>query len=186
MKIQYSIARIALPWMAAASALLACQSCWSGDDPAKGSRNELHPVKEAAKAEVIEIPGRQGKIGLRAMVMNGKLEGLSEQWWDDGTPMSRGYFRQGVMVDSAYSWDMEGRIHGISVYEDGNPISTEIWYPQGGKKYWSVRVKDSTYHTMRWNEAGEKIKDTLETHPKVRWIKDAPAKDRRQVEKGYE
>jgi len=186
MKIQYSIARTARQWMTTAFALLACQSCWSGDDPPKGNTKGSDIVEAVPKTEVIEIPGREGKIGIRATVMNGKLEGLSEQWWDDGTRMSREHFRQGVMVDSAYSWDMEGRIHGISVYEDGNPISSEIWNSKGVKKFRSVKIKDSTYHIMRWNDAGEKTKDTLETRPKVRWTKDVPSMDRKKAEKGYE
>lgn len=177
MKLFNSIARNALPVLTAAFAQLACLGCWAGDETPGGKKNETPTIEQAPKVEVIEIPGREGKLSYRASVIDGKLDGLSEQWWDDGTRMSRRNFRQGVMVDSSYSWDMEGRIHEISVFEDGNPISTESWNSEGVKTFKSVRVKDSTYHIMRWNDAGEKTKDTLVTRPKVRWIKDPPSKD---------
>lgn len=131
-------------------------------------------VRAKPKTGMVETHWRNGRISSRYHLVEGELEGVYEQWWEDGIRMKKQKFKRGVLVDTAAFWNMDGHLSEISVFEDGNPISTRNWNNDGSKRFERIRIKDSTYRTIRWDSTGQVKADSLEIHPRVRWKFKAP------------
>jgi hypothetical protein len=134
------------------------------------SRNmaETGGVEPMPQDGAIEEYWRSGGIFYRGFVEDGELEGVFKKWYEDGTPMSVAKFRRGIYVDTMIVWHSNGQQYEMSIFKEGNPILTRNWNVQGLLRFQATNVTDSTCRTMRWNEAGYLVKDTLEICSQVR------------------
>jgi hypothetical protein len=132
-------------------------------------QDSLGSIIEDPKDGKLERRYSNGRLSIRSFVKDGKLEGLTEQWLEDGTLITRQKFHQGVLVDTMTSWDLNGRLSEITVFEDGNPIWTENFRGDGSRYFLSYRLRDTTYKTIRWNGKGEVTEEKLETQPVLRF-----------------
>lgn len=146
------------------ASLLGASSCTSE----KAKKAVSNPVHELPEGKLVEKFWKNGRLLERGHVVNGKYEGVVEQWWEDGTLISRKKFRHSVLVDTMLFWHGNGKLNEMIILEEGNPVWTQTWRSDGMLSYQSIRAKDSTYHISRWDEEGRLTEDRMQIYPKAK------------------
>lgn len=80
-----------------------------------------------------------GKVKSEYSVIDGKYDGLSKVYYEDGSLMMVINYRKGVPVDTSKFY-FDGCLHDVIVYKDGVFVKREIYNKDGSVAYRTIIV----------------------------------------------
>jgi antitoxin component YwqK of YwqJK toxin-antitoxin module len=90
-------------------------------------------AKKAAANRVIEHRWGNGKISTHYQIVNGKIEGKMEEFFQDGKPSFSTMYVHGKKNGDEKEYFEGGQLKRVTSYKDDTPVS-EVTYFQNGKK----------------------------------------------------
>jgi antitoxin component YwqK of YwqJK toxin-antitoxin module len=81
--------------------------------------------------EVVETD-HAGNVTSLATYVNGREDGLSQEWYADGTLHHRGTVKRGIAVGTQSEWHPNGQLAKQLEFDDhGRQLSRRLWDPAG-------------------------------------------------------
>ncbi len=87
-----------------------------------------------------------GTLRSRSRVVDGKLHGLSEGWYADGTPEIREAFHEGVSHGVRYRWHPNGEMASRTEIEDGRLHGEYRFWREDGTLFQLMSMRDDRVH----------------------------------------
>ncbi len=80
-----------------------------------------------------------GKVKSEYSVIDGKYDGLSKVYYEDGSLMMAINYRKGVPVDTSKFY-FDGYLHDVIIYKDGVFVKREVYNNDGSVAYRTIIV----------------------------------------------